>query len=379
MKNMDYKVLLREENKYVDHLVSVYKENRYHARVLFMNDSSSNYKIGRLVRFNLPNGDFDIVYFVKSYGISKVDKMYSNESRKFTIRVRGNKFYLTHGSKIQQLSINSIHSKIPVNIFEAIINELTIDFGWVRFVNEHYLLHNLTFNTIISKKLYSYRKAITHLFGLPYLVCKVLVGNYLNQHYVSSVYNIQYYKEHMVNIGNLHKTLPTYDYVMFYDTLKMAKTLNYKVNCSWSPKRLKLEHDKWSRELTNIVYVHGDREINVNSKFIEFANFSGFELIRTTKELAYEGIKNNHCVASYLSQIESGISGIYRVGDYTLELRDGIFDSGVLELVQFKGYNNSSVPDEYVTMVSSKLKSFNPKDSVNNDNLIVSLNDELPF
>ena len=375
---MDYKILLKVENKYVDHLVSIYKENKYHARVLFMNDSSANYKIDRLIRFNLPNGDFDIVYFVKSYGISKVNKMYSNESRKFTIRVRGNKFYLTHGSKIQQLSINTLRGKVPPNIFEVIINELTIDFGWVRFINEHYLFHSLTFNTIVDKRLYSYRKAISYLFGLPYLVSNVLVG-YLNRHYASSTYNIQHYKEYMINLGNLHKTLPTYNYVMFYDTIKMAKTLNYKVNCSWSPTRLKLEHDKWSRGLTNIVYVQGDRGIKVNNKYVEFANFSGFELITTTKELAYEGIKNNHCVVSYLSKIEMGGSGIYRVGEYTLELGMDVFGGETLQLVQFKGYNNSKVPDEYVTMVSDKLRIFNPEDSANDDSLIINVGDELPF
>jgi hypothetical protein len=51
----------------------------------------------------------------------------------------------------------------------------------------------------------------------------------------------------------------------FMDTCKMAGTLGKVVNCSWSFKRLKLEHDKFAREISQIVLLHEELSDLTNS------------------------------------------------------------------------------------------------------------------
>ena len=58
-------------------------------------------------------------------------------------------------------------------------------------------------------------------------------------------------KQVLINVENLKPEL--YENHLFIDTCKMARTLDRKVNCSWSIKRLTQEHDDWAREITNTV------------------------------------------------------------------------------------------------------------------------------
>mgnify|MGYP000895386789 FL=1 len=140
----------------------------------------------------------------------------------------------------------------------------------------------------------------------------------------------------------------------------MAKTLNKKVNCSWSAKRLKLEHDTWAREITDVVFIDGDRELSISEKYLDFSEKSGFKILKTSKEMAHEGRVNNHCVATYISKVENGSCAIYHIDGYTLELRHK-WVKGNLELIigQFRGYKNCEAPKELYDLVISELDKCN--------------------
>jgi hypothetical protein len=380
----DFKVLHEGKNDLIDNLVKVYKNNPYYARVIFMNDGVDNYKVNRIVRFNLGSGDFDVVGFTKTFGISKTNRFYSNEKRNFTIRYRSGKFYITNKYGIKHLSINTLYTSVSNRDFVPIIlDELTEEFGWIRFIHEEFVFHNLTFSSIIKYKLFNRRKALRHIFGVPYLVAKKLIP-YLNKHTASSVYSIKHYTEYMLNIENLSNTIDEYDYVLFYDTLRMARMLDKKVNCSWSPKRLKEEHDSWSMEITNILYIEGDRDIKIKDIFYEFEEYSGYELIKRTKRIAFEGIKNNHCVATYVSKVESGTCAIFSLDGYTLEvgLSNPNYPNSSLRLDQMRGYGNSLPPDELISEVNRFIESFNNVNGLINhkdSGLFAELDDILPF
>ena len=107
----------------------------------------------------------------------------------------------------------------------------------------------------------------------------------------------------------------------FMDTLKMAETLGYKVNGSWGLKRLKAEHDRYSREITDFNFEYSPvKDLNILPIYLKFADYSGIDLLRTNKEMFLEGKKMNHCVASYVNSVESGQSAIYHYRDFTIEL-----------------------------------------------------------
>jgi hypothetical protein len=145
----------------------------------------------------------------------------------------------------------------------------------------------------------------------------------------------------------------------------MGKTLNRKVNCSWSARRLKEEHDEWSKEITDIVFTEGDRPLNINDIFIEFSDMSGFNLLTTTKEMNIEGRKQSHCVATYVNKVDSGSCAIYSIDDYTLELNSKWIENYTKKVIfinQFRGYKNCDAPKELYNLVLDKLNEFNDID-----------------
>jgi hypothetical protein len=359
---MSEKVVYKELHSYqpqsVDTLFKIYAKSKFNARVYFMNENSSVFHKTRLGVFEEPNGDFSIVYFRRNYGISKTSKMYNRESKVFSIIKKGNKFYFKNRLGIKPLIFNHLKS---CEHYKLIISEMVSKLPWLRYLTEHDVIQTVSFNTIYSKKIFSLEKALKYQYKLPSPTSKLLHG--LKTHSYQTNY-LRYYIEYLVNIENLHNTLPTYDFGIFYDTVKMAKTLDRKVNCSWSARRLKEEHDAWSKEITDIVFTEGDRLMSIRDIFVKFADSSGFKLLRTTKEMNIEGRKNDHCVATYVNKVDSGSCGIYSINGYTLELNTAwitnqIPHTMVLQIVQFRGYKNCDAPEELYDMVKKELYKFN--------------------
>jgi hypothetical protein len=355
-KEIVYTELYSKQSESVKTLLKIYEKNKFNARVFFMNENSSNFYKVRLGLFEEPNGDFNIVYFKRSYGISKTDIMYNRESRVFSIIKKGNKFYFKNKMGVKVLTRFQL---LSCEQYEIIMDILIAKLPWYRYMTEHNVLEKVSFNTIYSKKLFSLEKALKYQYKLPSPVSKLLYS--MKKTHLQSNY-LRYYIEYMINVENLHNTLPTYDFNIFYDTVKMAKTLNKKVNCSWSAKRLKEEHDNWSREITDIVFTEGDRLMNVKDIFIKFAETSGFKLLMTTKEMNIEGRKNDHCVATYVSKVDNGNCGIYSIDGYTLELGSKWatdYTKTLLSIVQFRGYKNCNAPEELYNVVKKELFKFN--------------------
>jgi hypothetical protein len=93
-------------------------------------------------------------------------------------------------------------------------------------------------------------------------------------------------------------------------------------------------------------------------------------MLTTTKEMAYEGKRMNHCVATYVGNVERGQSGIYTIDDHTLELRkewDGETHTSVLVINQLRGYSNADAPRGLIIEVKRKLWEFNYKKQSNED------------
>lgn len=355
-KEVVYKELYSNQSQSVDTLFKIYAKNKFNARVFFMNENSSVFNKVRLCVFEEPNGDFSIVYFRRNYGISKTNIIYNRESRVFSIIKKGNKFYFKNRMGIKPLTYSHLRA---CDNYKLIVNELVSRLPWLRYMTEHDVIQSVSFNTIYSKKIFSLEKALKHQYKLPTPTAKLLYSM-KNSSYQASY--LRYYIEYLDNVENLHNTLPTYDFGIFYDTVKMAKTLNRKINCSWSPKRLRLEHDEWSKEITDIVFTEGDRLMSINDIFIKFADASGFKLLRTTKEMNIEGRKNDHCVATYVNKVDNGNCGIYSIDGYTLELNTKWVNNHAtlaLSIVQFRGYKNCNAPENLYNLVKGELYKFN--------------------
>ena len=375
----------------VDKLFRYYEKDRYLARVIYMNDSSG-YENWKTVLFTEKNGHFSIVVFRRKFGISVTNRIYSHEKRVVTLTYNG-KFWLiinnsNRGKIVTQATLNNLRMSMPNygrgnhSVIEIILNKIQERYGWLRFIREGEILFNVSLNTIVDKKLFSLKKALQHQYKTPLPVAKILKKHSKN------VYIVETFKFHLPYIENVESLkeewLKNSEVLhILHDTLKLAKTLDKKVNCSWSTRRLKEEHDKWSKILTDIIFIDGDREMVITKTFLDFSKFSGYEIITTTKGMAYEGKKQNHCVASYVNKVENGSCGIYKVNEYTLEVVWTYFNGKrVLKINQLRGYSNKSAPKYLEDEILAKIITFNSEE-LNTVTDEASLKnggqDELPF
>lgn len=84
-----------------------------------------------------------------------------------------------------------------------------------------------------------------------------------------------------------------------HDVIRMAKKQGRRVNLGWAPNRWKAEHERLSRAETLARLAQENVAYDV-SKFQTLLpeRFSGY-LIRNSRRLGMEGLRQRHCVASY--------------------------------------------------------------------------------
>jgi hypothetical protein len=362
----------------VDKLYKAYALDKKKARVLFFNNRN-NYSTTRVVFFKEKNGNFEIVHFVETLGISVTNKMYRRTKKIESVMHKGGKFYyITRTKKVTQLTYSGLRAFVGQfsswrNIEDhAIIKGFIKKFSWIRFISEESLLHGIAFNSIIRYKLYSLNDALKHKFKAPIPVVKkikILFKDYNNNDMMKIWKEM---KQVLINVENLKPEL--FGSHLFIDTCKMARTLDKKVNCSWSLKRLKQEHDDWAKEITNTVLeFEVERELRVNKIFFQFAEITGYQILKTNKDLLREGMHQKHCVGTYIKKVDDGYSGIYHINGYTLELSFqkiiGVYNDDIrdysrsmyqyLSIVQFRGKFNKDAPSELYKEVNNNVLSFN--------------------
>jgi len=365
----DWNLLHERNSSKVDKLYQLYEKDKYVARVIYMNDTS-DYEQFRTILFTTKEGEFTLVLFRKRYGISKNNVIYNHQKRMVEVLYKKGKFYLINNtgrgsSGIKTLTLDSL-ANACANVearsgflYKNVINILIHRFPWIEFIEENKVLRNIAFNTIVSKKLFNLKKALTHEYKTTHPVAKMLHakkhGGGNNGRGRSLIEVLPVYIPYIINIESLQGTWFDGGVDIFHDALKMAKTLDKKVNASWTPRRLKEEHDKWASILSDIVFIDGNRDMNIGQVFKDFAEHSGYQLITTTRDMAYEGKRQNHCVASYVNTVESGTSAIFRTTDFTIEMgttymydKDGRNGKQGVTIKQVRGYKNCS-PTEAVT------------------------------
>jgi len=71
-------VLAKAESAFIDKLLEIYRENRLKARVVYFNQLDHSRLTGnKLTVFVNDDGSFEIVHFVKKWGISKTSIIYN--------------------------------------------------------------------------------------------------------------------------------------------------------------------------------------------------------------------------------------------------------------------------------------------------------------
>lgn len=362
----------------VDKLYKVYAIDKKKARVLYFNNRGG-YNVTRVVMFKQENGNFEIAHFVETLGISITNKMYTRKKKVESLIYKDNKFYyITRTKKCTQLTYSGLRAFVGQFASwqdiesHALIKSFMKKFTWIRFISEEPWLHGMAFNSVVRYKLYNLNDALKHKFKVPVSVIKKLKMIFKDYNMIDILKIWKEMKQVLVNPENLKpEVLQSH---LFIDTCKMARTLDRKVNCAWSLKRLTQEHDDWAKEITNTVLEFEEtRDLKLNSIYMMFAEHSGYHLLSTNKDLLREGMMQKHCVGTYINKVDNGHAGIYHVQGYTLELNyhkiSGVYDTEknewvkshypYLSNIQFRGKFNKNAPMELRNEVEEKILAFN--------------------
>lgn len=398
--------LLREGNKRkVDEFIALYKSDPYKARVKFFNGQRNAYSFSRLVMFEYENGDFQICNFTVTFGISVTNRMYSTQRKTSSLIYSKKKFWYKNGNLVKPLTYGSLcefvsNNEMGVTLYDMkkrneklekslIYNIFSSRFHWIRVLSEYEYSSYFTFNTVVSKKLFGIKDLNRELFGVPYNISLILQ----NSSIVKSSKIDNQGKNRFVALREMLKVLIHTDHLRedmvsshyFIDTCKMARTLGKKVNCKWGLKRLKQEHDNWAKLITEIeLDCIEEYEMNIRPIYYSFAEFSGYKLLRTNKDMLMEGMFQKHCVGTYINRVDKGETAIFHVKGYTLQLgveerqetvrevpEVSLFGDGQVAIPQtrhittmkvvnkqFRGKYNESAPSELVEEVQEMLDMF---------------------
>lgn len=121
-----------------------------------------------------------------------------------------------------------------------------------------------------------------------------------------------HYKGKWKGIGKNRNIVDT-----FLDTQRLADNLGKVVNPAWSPRRLKEEHDKFSKEVNAKKYSKDVFKSLEKIQVKELLHKSGIcaVLLDNAFDIADEGTCMNHCVGLYAGDVARGIYLVYSIRD----------------------------------------------------------------
>jgi len=135
--------------------------------------------------------------------------------------------------------------------------------------------------------------------------------------------DINHFIEHLL-LPNDNRSLLVYE-----DMVKEALILEKKIDYKWSSKRLTEEHKAWTEQIMQIeIDALEDVVIPFVDKFSRYTP-DGFKLLKTQKEVFYEGKTMKHCLyTAYWSSIKNNSYIAYHItsGDEEVTLGINIYD-----------------------------------------------------
>lgn len=144
------------------------------------------------------------------------------------------------------------------------------------------------------------------------------------------------------------------------DFVKQAQILGRQIDFMWSVKRMREEHQKWTKEIMD-VEVNDMQDVVVETllPYLEFKRL-GFTLLTTKKEIYAEGKSMNHCVyTNYWNNVQHGGYLVYQVEYRGERATLGLYITDTIMFNQCYGYANRPVSEECKLYVDDFVRSLN--------------------
>lgn len=253
----------------------LYEKDKLAARLYILNGYFESWRYVDFQQPNNPNVHM-ILHEKISYGVSITLRIYKSVKvlAKYYVDISTGSISKSMGGKFIPCKVRDIQdSRIKQYLIKLM--------PWIEFVFELNL--PITFVTVANKKLYSTKKLLAWYWGTNYPTAVKL--NLLN------FYSIRKNPKNITKLENLNKNiLENHEHAeIFLEVFDMAIQLRKVVNAGWSLKRLKNEHNKMSKEITNTLYVKHDEPLKIPYHFsiiVPCLRDLGFQVGTTTKEIA---------------------------------------------------------------------------------------------
>lgn len=132
------------------------------------------------------------------------------------------------------------------------------------------------------------------------------------------------------------------------DVIRMAKNQQRRINLGWSPARWKNEHNKLARAETLNRLTASNDVYDLSAYEAHLLESAHKTLIRCSKRLGLEGLRQRHCVASYHERVLNGTCAIASVivdrQRWTVQLEPTKLPDKPLAITQIKTRHNGLAP-----------------------------------
>jgi len=145
------------------------------------------------------------------------------------------------------------------------------------------------------------------------------------------------------------------------DMIKEAQILEKKIDYTWSLNRLKEEHKDWTEKIMQVEIDSLDNVVIPNVERFDRYTPENFKLLKTQKEVFYEGKTMKHCVyTAYWTSIKNGNYIAYHIteGNEEATLGVNIYGNKLVYNQCYSRYNNS-ISDKLEIKVKAFIEELN--------------------
>ena len=232
----------------------------------------------------------------------------------------------------------------------------------------------ITNNTEVCK---AYIKAM-RLNCSPNLFLQLFTGDYtmskadfLRQASVAK--DVNHFIEYTMSVG---KENSRDKYHILSDMIKEAQILEKKIDFTWSLNRVKEEHKKWTEEIMQVEIDGLDDQVIPNVERFDRYTPKHFKLLKTQKEVFYEGKIMKHCVyTSYWNSIKNNNYLAYHIEFNGEEATLGVYiDNDCIRYNQCFTRYNGAISHTMHTLVNQFVEELN--EQVKRDGVLLQTNEQ---
>ena len=206
------------------------------------------------------------------------------------------------------------------------------------------------------------------LFTSDYTMSK---SDFLRQASVAK--DVNHFIEYTMSVG---KENSRDKYHILSDMIKEAQILEKKIDFTWSFNRVKEEHKKWTEEIMQVEIDGLDDQVITNVEKFDRYTPKQFKLLKTQKEVFYEGKTMKHCIyTAYWNSIKNNNYLAYHIELNGEEATLGVYiDNDCIRYNQCFSRYNGAISHTMHTLVNQFVEELN--EQVKRDGVLLQTNEQ---